>query len=70
MKDRPVLVLKYISAHRDAKFDSTLTEALNLDKFEVNEILFNLIHEELITDSNGVLRVTEKGAAYLGMPAK
>ncbi|HVW12611.1 MAG TPA: hypothetical protein VHB54_02245 [Mucilaginibacter sp.] len=70
MPDRPFRVLQYISTHPNVQFDSVLIEALKFDKFEVNEILFSLIHEELITDTNGILRVTEKGVAYLGKPAK
>jgi predicted transcriptional regulator len=58
-------ILQYIASHPAARFDTALVTELQIDKSEINEILFSLIHEEMITEKNGRLQVTDKGTAYL-----
>ena len=65
MRSQEYRVLKYISNNPDVTLHLETISELILNKFEANQVLFNLLQEEFITEKKGKIEITVSGIAYL-----
>jgi len=65
MRNQEDIVLKYINDKNFVTLHLETIAELKLNKFEANNLLFNLLQYDFIAIKNGKAEITAKGKDYL-----